>query len=140
LHKNRSKRQQLARFDYVGFVLFTGGLAIFLIGLSWGEGSYPWKSAHVIATIVSILHQEISIRPQNLSNMNLGDWCYCTHCVRRVRCIHPQRRSSFAHPLVHVTRISCYGHHGDGGIVRLLFNERHLAAANCLLVPWHADS
>jgi MFS family permease len=54
LHKNRSKRQQLARMDYFGFVLFTGGLAIFLIGLSWAEGSYPWKSAHVIATIVSI--------------------------------------------------------------------------------------
>jgi MFS family permease len=54
LHKNRSKRRQLARFDFIGFVLFTGGLAIFLIGLSWGEGTYPWKSAHVIATIVSI--------------------------------------------------------------------------------------
>ena len=62
LHKNRSKRQQLARFDYVGFVLFTGGLAIFLIGLSWGEGTYPWKSAHVITTIVSISSTQIRVQ------------------------------------------------------------------------------
>ena len=38
--------------DFVGLVLFSGGLAVFLIGLSWGSGSYSWKSAHVIATIV----------------------------------------------------------------------------------------
>jgi len=52
LHRNRSKMQQVARLDFVGFVLFTGGLAIFLIGLSWGGSSYPWNSAHVIATVV----------------------------------------------------------------------------------------
>jgi hypothetical protein len=32
--------------------LFTGGLILLLIGLNWGGSSYPWKSAHVIATIV----------------------------------------------------------------------------------------
>ncbi|KIM99947.1 hypothetical protein OIDMADRAFT_42845 [Oidiodendron maius Zn] len=52
LHKNRSRVDQLKRTDFVGLVLFSGGLAVFLIGLSWGSGSYPWKSAHVIATIV----------------------------------------------------------------------------------------
>ncbi|OAL38191.1 hypothetical protein AYO20_02643 [Fonsecaea nubica] len=39
-------------FDYVGSVLFAGGLVIFLIGICWGGSVYPWKSAHVIATIV----------------------------------------------------------------------------------------
>src|ERR1700733_10714989 len=71
--------------------------------------------------------------------MNLGGWCHCTRCVRRVRRLHPQRRPSFAYSLVYVTRISCHGHYGNGGIMRLLFNERHLAATNCLLVPWHTD-
>ena len=52
LHKNRSRVDQLKRMDFVGLVLFSGGLAVFLIGLSWGSGSYSWKSAHVIATIV----------------------------------------------------------------------------------------
>ncbi|KAK4941425.1 hypothetical protein LTR10_018694 [Elasticomyces elasticus] len=52
LHKNRSKREQFMRQDFVGFILFTGGLLLFIMGLSWGGSSYPWKSAHVIAAIV----------------------------------------------------------------------------------------
>jgi MFS family permease len=52
LHKNRSRMEQLKRTDFVGLILFSGGLAVFLIGLAWGSGTYPWKSAHVIATIV----------------------------------------------------------------------------------------
>ncbi len=44
--------EQLKRMDFVGLFLFSGGLAVFLIGLAWGSGTYPWKSAHVIATIV----------------------------------------------------------------------------------------
>ena len=45
--------QQFKRIDFVGLVLFTGGLATFLIGLAWSEGQYAWKSAHVIAAIVA---------------------------------------------------------------------------------------
>ncbi|KAF4636561.1 hypothetical protein G7Y89_g1524 [Cudoniella acicularis] len=52
LHKNRSRMEQLKRMDFVGLVLFIGGLAVFLIGLNWGSGIYPWKSAQVISTIV----------------------------------------------------------------------------------------
>lgn len=39
-------------FDFVGLILLVGGLLIFLMGISWGGSYYPWKSAHVIATIV----------------------------------------------------------------------------------------
>lgn len=52
LHVNRSKAQQVKRQDAVGFVLFTGGLILFIMGLNWGGGLYPWKSGHVIGTIV----------------------------------------------------------------------------------------
>jgi MFS family permease len=52
LHQNRSRMEQLKRLDIVGLLLFIGGLILFLMGLSWGGQSYPWKSAHVIATIV----------------------------------------------------------------------------------------
>ena len=51
LHKNRSKMEQLKRLDFVGLILFCGGLGVFLIGLAWGGSVYPWKSANVIATI-----------------------------------------------------------------------------------------
>ncbi|KAF2692137.1 TRI12-domain-containing protein [Lentithecium fluviatile CBS 122367] len=51
--QNRSKRQQIRGFDYLGTVLFVVGFCIFLLGLSWGGSVYPWKSAHVIATMVS---------------------------------------------------------------------------------------
>ncbi|KIW81115.1 hypothetical protein Z517_04138 [Fonsecaea pedrosoi CBS 271.37] len=52
LHRVRSRWQEIKSIDYVGVVLFSGGLLLFLMGLSWGGGQYPWKSAHVIATIV----------------------------------------------------------------------------------------
>ena len=39
-------------FDFVGLILLVGGLLIFLMGISWGGSYYPWKSTHVIATIV----------------------------------------------------------------------------------------
>ena len=48
----KTKMQVIKDFDFIGFVLFVGGLLIFLIGISWGGSLYPWKSAHVIATIV----------------------------------------------------------------------------------------
>lgn len=48
----RTRVQMLKDFDYGGFILFTGGLIIFLMGLSWGGAVYPWKSAHVLATLI----------------------------------------------------------------------------------------
>jgi hypothetical protein len=48
----KTKMQMLKHFDFVGLFLFTGSILIFLMGLSWGGGLFPWSSAHVIATIV----------------------------------------------------------------------------------------
>lgn len=39
--------------DFIGLLLFTAGLLLFLMGLSWGGQLYPWASAHVIATMVT---------------------------------------------------------------------------------------
>lgn len=49
----KSRFQQLLELDYVGFVLFTGGLIVFLLGLSWGGTIHPWKSGHVIGSLVA---------------------------------------------------------------------------------------
>jgi hypothetical protein len=51
--RDRTPMQQLKKFDYIGTFLFVGGFIIFLLGLSWGGSVYPWKSAHVIATMIT---------------------------------------------------------------------------------------
>ncbi|CAK7198490.1 hypothetical protein SEUCBS139899_001151 [Sporothrix eucalyptigena] len=38
--------------DFVGILLFTAGLLVLLLGISWGGSIYPWKSAKVIGFIV----------------------------------------------------------------------------------------
>ena len=48
----KTKTQVVKDFDFVGLILLVGGLLIFLMGISWGGSYYPWKSTHVIATIV----------------------------------------------------------------------------------------
>jgi hypothetical protein len=52
LHKRRTRWEQFKRQDFIGMCLYIAGLVLLLMGVSWGGGSYPWKSAHVIATIV----------------------------------------------------------------------------------------
>lgn len=53
LHVNgKPQLEQIKTIDYVGVVLFSVGLGLFLIGISWGGSLYPWNSAQVIATIV----------------------------------------------------------------------------------------
>ncbi|KAL4861698.1 fungal trichothecene efflux pump-domain-containing protein [Aspergillus spectabilis] len=49
---SQSRLRMVRKFDYIGFVLFNGGLLIFLIGLSWGGSVHPWNSSYVIGTIV----------------------------------------------------------------------------------------
>lgn len=51
LHERKSKRSQMKELDYVGMFLWISGLTLFLMGISWGGGLYPWKSAAVICTI-----------------------------------------------------------------------------------------
>lgn len=46
-----TKRQLLGRIDYVGSLLSTAGLAVFLVGLNWGGQDYPWSSPQVISTL-----------------------------------------------------------------------------------------
>ncbi|KAJ6019441.1 hypothetical protein N7522_001508 [Penicillium canescens] len=51
-HKGQSRLEGLKKFDYIGFVLYAGGLVLMLLGLSWGGSSYTWSSSHVIAVLV----------------------------------------------------------------------------------------
>ncbi|KAL1620662.1 hypothetical protein SLS54_006018 [Diplodia seriata] len=47
-----SRRELAKRIDYIGGVLATAGIVLFLMALIWGGYNHPWKSAHVIATLV----------------------------------------------------------------------------------------
>lgn len=49
---DRTRRQLLAELDYVGIVLYSAGLTLFLLGLGWGGVSHPWKSAAVLVPLL----------------------------------------------------------------------------------------
>ena len=44
--------QRLGGIDFVGCVLFAGGILLILVGLTLGGAVYPWDSAPTVATIV----------------------------------------------------------------------------------------
>ncbi|KAF2396251.1 trichothecene efflux pump [Trichodelitschia bisporula] len=48
----KTKMQMFKELDFVGIFLFIAGTVLFLIGMSWGGTTYPWKSAHVVSMIV----------------------------------------------------------------------------------------
>jgi MFS family permease len=48
----KTKMQQFKELDFIGIFLFIAGVILFLIGLSWGGTTYPWKSAAVLCTIL----------------------------------------------------------------------------------------
>lgn len=52
LHRKKLAKELFLHFDWIGLVLYSGSLAIFIIGINWGGVLYPWKSAQVIATMV----------------------------------------------------------------------------------------
>lgn len=51
-HRSATRAAFVRNFDYIGTVLFTGGMVVFLLGISWGGSVYPWKSAAVISTVI----------------------------------------------------------------------------------------
>ncbi|ETI23080.1 hypothetical protein G647_04876 [Cladophialophora carrionii CBS 160.54] len=49
----KTRWQEIKEIDYMGIILYTSGLTVFLVGLTWaGTPAHPWKSASVIAPIV----------------------------------------------------------------------------------------
>ncbi|OAL37367.1 hypothetical protein AYO20_03216 [Fonsecaea nubica] len=52
LHPGKTRFQQFKELDFLGLVLFGGGLTCFLLGISWGGNPYPWTSAQVLAPLI----------------------------------------------------------------------------------------
>ncbi|CAK7205596.1 hypothetical protein SEUCBS139899_008374 [Sporothrix eucalyptigena] len=51
-HHGKTRLQLLQNFDWLGLFLFVVGCTLFILGLSWGGTTHPWKSAATIAPIV----------------------------------------------------------------------------------------
>jgi len=48
-----SRRQAFLQLDFIGIMLFSAGITLFLIGLAWGgTDGHPWTGSSVIAPIV----------------------------------------------------------------------------------------
>ena len=41
LHRDKTVKQMVLEFDFIGLVLFSAGMILFLIGLNWGGVSAP---------------------------------------------------------------------------------------------------
>ncbi len=52
LHTVKTRKELIVEIDFLGIFLFIVGVTLFLLGISWGGGKYPWKSAAVICTLV----------------------------------------------------------------------------------------
>jgi MFS family permease len=51
-HGRDTVMQWLKNFDYVGLLLYTAGLVLFILGLSSGGSLYPWTDGKVIGPLV----------------------------------------------------------------------------------------
>lgn len=49
--QGKSEWRQFLELDWGGLFLYTAGLIIFLIGLSWGGQVYEWSDPHVVSTV-----------------------------------------------------------------------------------------
>ncbi|KAF2183900.1 MFS general substrate transporter [Zopfia rhizophila CBS 207.26] len=52
VRKKRSVMKAIWSFDPVGSLAYVFGVTLLLLGLNWGGGSYPWKSAYVLAPLI----------------------------------------------------------------------------------------
>jgi MFS family permease len=54
LHGNKSSKiAELKKVDWIGVVLLTAGLALFLVGISWGGPAQPWSSPTILGLLIS---------------------------------------------------------------------------------------
>ncbi|KAF2708439.1 MFS general substrate transporter [Pleomassaria siparia CBS 279.74] len=52
LHRQKLAKDLFFNFDWIGVILFSGSLCIFIFGINWGGVLYPWSSAAVVSTMV----------------------------------------------------------------------------------------
>jgi MFS family permease len=125
LHEGKTKWQAFRELDFGGIVLFVSGFVIFIIGLSWGGTTYPWKSSQVISTLVvggvliigfGVYGEQFSIR---FGSVRFTD--------KLCRDIHLQGRTSYAAPSLQEARLRCSRYLRYDRSYGLLLNDHCLA-------------
>lgn len=48
----RTRRDLLESFDWVGLALFVAGCTLFIVGVNWGGSLHPWTSATTLVPII----------------------------------------------------------------------------------------
>jgi hypothetical protein len=51
--KRSSKMAELRKIDWIGVALLIAGLALFLVGISWGGPAQPWSSPKILGLLIS---------------------------------------------------------------------------------------
>ncbi|KAH6881528.1 fungal trichothecene efflux pump [Alternaria rosae] len=51
--KKSSKLAELKKVDWTGVILLVAGLALFLLGISWGGPAQPWSSPRILGLLLS---------------------------------------------------------------------------------------
>jgi hypothetical protein len=63
LHRKKLAKDLFLHFDWIGFALYSGGLAVFIFGLNWGGVLYAKLesfTAHVWSLIITQIPVEVS--------------------------------------------------------------------------------
>lgn len=50
--EGKTRSEQFLELDFVGLLLFSGGLTVFLVGIGFGGNPYPWTSSVVLAPTI----------------------------------------------------------------------------------------
>jgi MFS family permease len=50
--EGRTNWQLFKELDFIGLILFAGGLSVFLIGLNFGGNTFPWASANTLVPLI----------------------------------------------------------------------------------------
>lgn len=51
----------LRRLDYIGVLLYVGGLLMLMLGITWGGSVQPWSSPYVIGMVVGGLATSVAL-------------------------------------------------------------------------------
>lgn len=115
--EGKTKRQQFKELDFVGLLLFGGGLTIFLIGISWGNNPYSWRSVQVLVPL--LLGGKVTITlyhemPTSNHSQDSHSWWHSRYgkptAPRRLRnCVHQKYSLILDHSYYRWSWLSCLG-------------------------------
>ncbi|KAL4898370.1 siderophore iron transporter [Aspergillus ambiguus] len=52
INSELTRLEELRQIDYGGLFLYAAGIVLVVMAFLWGEGTYPWRSPHIIATLI----------------------------------------------------------------------------------------